>query len=117
MIKLEDLKNKEHDGRICVAFEYSVEEDDPAVKSPMVSFKWTRTGEKSWELLSVWRKLEAGKSADVSRQVVQVDYDVPREDWPLDKVASMGLMLFNAILIEDVQQKTNCNMILSEVLR
>ncbi len=108
MIKQKDLSNRVYEGRNCKSFEY-VLNNDKADEMLVASFKLNDN--KEWRMTIV---LERTRDAD--SQVYNFTYVMPSGNVPLELIAATGLRYFQLYIKQEIQQKSNIDFALGNVL-
>ena len=115
MLKLKELVNRIYDGKECVRFEYEVLDEDGS-KNPPSCFvaRYQRSSEdaKQWKMQVV-----LPRDRDCDSQVYTFDYVLPKIGMELALIAAIGLKYFQLRLKEEVQQKSNWDIVLGSLLK
>lgn len=116
MIKMRDLINMKHDGKICVGFSYDVLDTNKLVRDKeTVLFsadfvKGISPGE--WSM-----RIVLPRTRDSDSQIYNFGYVMPRDGLPLELIAATGLKYYQLFLKEEVQRKSNFDFTLGDLLR
>lgn len=116
MIKLKELESRKYSGNECVVFDYTMR--DPYEKDNgdgtecfTARFARSKNDKKCWRMQVV-----LPRDRDCDCQVYQFSYMLPREGMDLALIAAIGLKYFQLKLKEEVQQKSNWDFIMGNLL-
>ena len=110
MLTLKDLDNRVYSGKQCIRFEHTVKDEKG---EPMLIARYQR-GKEANE----WRmSIVLDRTRDADSQVYNFGYIMPKSGLPLELIAATGLKYFQLYLKEEIQNKTNFDFALSELLR
>lgn len=114
MLKLKKLVNRIYEGKDCIRFEYEVIEYDGNKKCSCFIARYQRSSEdaKQWRMQVV-----LPRDRDCDSQVYTFDYILPKESMELTLIAAIGLKYFQLKLKEEIQQKSNWDFVLGELLK
>lgn len=117
MLKLKELKNKQHNAdRQCVGFEYVVEDTSRHPNDPnrfCFIARWRKGVEPAeWNMQVI-----LGRTRDADSQVYNFGYILPREGLDLVLIAATGLKYFQLYLQQEIQMKSNFDFVLGDLLK
>lgn len=111
LIKLKDLVNRKYDHKRCIGFEIEIHKENlPDAK--YLFKKLLECDKPTWEILVIMPR-----DRDKDTQVYNLSYEVPRDNIPLETIAGIGLRFFQLKIQEEIQQKSDLNFELSDVLQ
>lgn len=105
MISLKELENRVYVDRKCTGFDYSIVLENKPIEARF------RLDEDTWRMTIV---LDMTRDAD--SQVYKFNYVMPKENLPLELIAATGLKYFQLYLKDEIQQKSNMDITLGDVL-
>ena len=110
MILLRDLTNRVYRGKTCMRFEYNIKSDE----DNYIVANFTRKGNNlaEWNMQIILKRTSR-KDSDV----YNFGYIMPRENLPLELIAATGLRYFQLYLKDEIQQKSNLDFALGEIVR
>lgn len=112
MLKRKDLNLHTHIGRQCVGFSYSLEtEEGKKLKAEFDACDYQSGQLKQWRMQIIF-----DRTRDADSQVYNLEYVMPRTGLPLELIAATGLKYFQLYLKEEVQTKSNIDLLLGSVL-
>lgn len=110
MIKLKDLKNRIYSEKVCVGFEIIILKDN--LPNAEYRFRKKQEGDSpTWNLNIIIQR-----TRDADSQVYNFEYQIPRENIPLETIAAIGLKFYQLYLKEEIQSKMNLDFDLGEML-
>lgn len=109
MIRLKDLDNRVYSGKVCTRFEYSFIANGKRI---IANF------DRQPDELSTWNmQIVFGRTRDKDSDVYNFSYTMPKEHLPLELVAATGIRFFQLYLKEEIQEKSNIDFVIGEVVR
>ena len=111
MIKLKDLINRIYEHKRCIGFEIEINKEN-LPKAKYLFKKLSELDKPTWVLTVL-----IPRDRDKDTQVYNFSYEIPRDNIPLETVAGIGLRFFQLKIQEEVQQKSDLNFELSDVLQ
>lgn len=112
MLKREDLKNRVYSGKQCTRFEVLIPIGDNLVELAQF-FKEPNANEdqETWFMRIVF-----DRTRDKDSEVYTFKYTLPKIGVPLELIAATGLRYFQLRLKEEVQNKSNMDFIIGDML-
>lgn len=113
MIILKDLKNRVYEGKECVYFEYIIELN----KNSKVAARFSKQ-KHCGSRFNEWKmQVVTDRTRDKDSEVYNFGYVMPRENLPLELIAATGLKYFQLYLKEEIQEKSNMDFTIGEIIR
>lgn len=116
MIDRKELDNRMYRGRECIRFDYSVvdktSETVECEECFKAAFNRDKKNSKLWSMIVV-----IPRDRDRDSQVYCFEYMLPKDGMSLELVAAIGLKYFQLKLKEEIQQKSNWDFILGDLLK
>ena len=116
MLTIRDLSNLKHNSsRVLIGFSYDVEDKDRDVNDPeraCFTADWSKCGEGVWNM-----RVVLGRTQESDSQVYNFTYQMPRDGLPVELIAATGLKYFQMHLQEEIQQKSDFNFVLGDLLK
>lgn len=110
MIKLNDLKNRIYSDRNCIRFEYEVPNGESKTTALFKKQQSTENGD-------IWRmQIVFDRNVDKDSEVYNFTYVLPKANIPLELIAATGLRYFQLRLKEEIQNKSNMDFTLGDIL-
>ena len=109
MIEINDLHNKVFLDKKCIRFEYEFVVND---RMTVAYFDRNKDNEARWNMQIVF-----GRTRDKDSEVYNFDYIMPRKGLPLALIAATGLKYFQLCIKQEVQEKSNIDFALGELLK
>lgn len=110
MLKLKDLENRVYKGKICVRFEVQVPTDNEG-NSLYARFERMSSDENHWNMNIVTKR-----TRDKDSEVYNFGYIMPKSNLPLELIAATGLRYFQLHLKEEIQDKSNLDFIIGDIV-
>lgn len=117
MLKLKELVSRIYDGKECIRFEYEVLDTTRAANDPkrncfVARYQRSKEDAKQWRM-----QIVLPRDRDCDSQVYTFDYVLPKDGMELALVAAIGLKYFQLKLKEEIQQKSDWDFVLGELLK
>lgn len=116
MIGRKELNNRIYHGKECIRFDCSVVDKTSEAGGCEECFKATFNraikDSKLWSMIIV-----IPRDRDRDSQVYCFEYMLPKDGMPLELVAAIGLKYFQLKLKEEIQQKSNWDFVLGDLLK
>ena len=116
MLTLKDLVNRIYDGKKCIGFTYTVTDKSRSLDDPSrecFEAQWKAGVEpRQWQVRIV---LDRNGVAD--SQVYNFTYTMPRSGLSLPLIAATGLRYMQMQLQQEIQNKSNANFVIGELLK
>lgn len=112
MLKLKDLQNRVYSGKVCTRFECKIPIDKD--KSLLAMFIREFAGQVCSDM---WRmQVVTDRTRDKDSEVYNFTYVMPKSNLPLELIAATGLRYFQLHLKEEIQNKSNLDFVLGDIL-
>lgn len=109
MLKLKDLQNRVYSGKICTRFECVV---------PIDKEHWLLATFKRMNTSNEWNmQIIIDRTRDKDSEVYNFGYVMPRDGLPLELIAATGLKYFQLYIKNEVQEKSNMDFELGNILQ
>lgn len=112
MLKLKDLENRVYRGKECIRFEYIIQKEDRINNKPELIATFKKVVENEWQMQIVFNR-----TRDKDHDVYNFAYIMPKSGLPLELIAATGLRFFQLTLKEEIQNKSNLDFALGDVLQ
>ncbi len=110
MLTLKDLDNRVYSDKTCIRFECTVKPGDE--HWIMATFRRELHSPSQWNM-----RIVIDRTRDKDSEVYNFGYIMPRDNLPLELVAATGLKYFQLHIKEEVQNKSNLDFALGEILQ
>lgn len=110
MLKLKDLDNRVYSDKKCIRFECAIKDEKD--ETILIARYDKGKEENEWHMSIV-----LDRTRDADSQVYNFFYIMPKSGLPLELIAATGLKYFQLYLKEEIQNKTNIDFVLGELLR
>lgn len=111
MLRIKDLLNRVYSGKKCIRFEVLIELR-PDKAPVLVTFYRSEQDPKEWTA-----RIYFERTRDKDSEVYNFGYVMPRDNLPLELIAATGLRYFQLHLKAEVQDKSNLEILLGELVR
>lgn len=112
MITFKDLKNKVYSNKMCIRFEYDLTLD----KEHKVTATFTKR--KYQDFYSQWvMQIIIDRTKDKDSEVYNFGYVMPKDNLPLELIAATGLRFYQLHLKNEIQEKSNLDFMIGEIIR
>ncbi len=112
MIKLKDLQNRVYSGKTCVRFEYAILVGERLVYARFAKQPNKESQPNEWNM-----EIILGRTRDKDSEVYNFGYVMPRDGLPLELIAATGLKYFQLHIKNEVQEKSNMDFELGNILQ
>lgn len=99
MIKLNDLVNREYEGKKCIKFYYVLKDEEG---KELFEAKFKKKNELEWSM-----KIVIDNTRDSESQVYNFGYILPKADLPLELIAAIGLKYFQLQIENEMHFRSN----------
>lgn len=112
MLQLKDLKNRVYSDKRCVRFEVIIPIGNNKAELAQF-FKETNNNEdhETWTMRIIF-----DRTRDKDSEVYTFSYILPKANIPLELIAATGLRYFQLKLKEEIQNKSNLDFVLGDIL-
>ena len=112
MINFKDLQNKVYSGKMCIRFEYAIMVDERIVYARFEKQSYKGSQPNEWNM-----QIIINRTRDKDSEVYNFGYIMPRDRLPLELIAATGLKYFQLHIKNEVQEKSNMDFELGNVLQ
>ena len=109
MITFKDLTNRVYSDKECIRFEYEFIANERRV---VACFERDVENKTEWNMHIVF-----GRTRDKDSEVYNFGYVMPKEDLPLTLITATGLRFFQLHIQREVQEKSNLDFAISEIIK
>ena len=113
MITLKDLKQRVYSGKTCTGFEYDIVfGEDSKLVARFIKQEGKTAQPNEWRT-----QIIADRTRDKDSEVYNFRYIMPKNNLPLELIAATGLRYFQLYLKKEIQEKSNLDFIVGEIVR